>query len=437
MMKRKTLYALLVTVLACTFGVAAQAQTARPDFESLAKKLAKSDKKIADAKKGADVGTWLDRGELLEEIAGAHSLFIQPGWDVATVMLVMGKPQGVEQVSLKDKNYNVLHYGEVDVYASENKQIAFSRVVRPVVTDPLRLAYDAYEKAASLDVKKKKTKKIADGLNRVRSMLFNEGASYYSQGEYGKAGDALELSVEVGQDALVHANDTVAMYYAGLARYYEGQKEEALEYLKKALDNGYKSNGEAICSYYEVAKEVGKIEEAKAVLESNISKFPAQKCLMLSMVDYYISQGKDPREALPYLERAIENDPTNAQLLFVKGIVLQKMGDEDGALQAFTKSNEIQPDFVDPIYNVAVMYYNDGVEAQRKAIEDGKKYDEYMEQANVLFKKSLSYAEKAMEIQAGHEGTVDILRSLYFKYRQEPGMQAKLDALTAKYPAAK
>ena len=83
------------------------------------------------------------------------------------------------------------------------------------------------------------------------------------------------------------------------------------------------------------------------------------------------------------------------------------------------------------------MYYNDGVEAQRKAIEDGKKYDEYMEQANVLFKKSLSYAEKAMEIQAGHEGTVDILRSLYFKYRQEPGMQAKLDELTAKYPAAK
>jgi len=76
----------------------------------------------------------------------------------------------------------------------------------------------------------------------------------------------------------------------------------------------------------------------------------------------------------------------NGCFIFVKGIVLQKMGDEDGALQAFTKSNEIQPDFVDPIYNVAVMYYNDGVEAQRKAIEDGKKYDEYMEQANVLFK---------------------------------------------------
>ena len=433
-MKRIALYVTLVAMGFGTWGASLRAQTARPNFESLAKKLAKSDASIADAKKGQKVATWLDRGALLTEIAGAHTLNAQNGWDEATIMLVLGKPSSESQAEVNGTTYHVLHYGEVDLYMNENKQLTFTKVVQPVVVDPLSLAYDAYLRAASLDTKGKKSKKIGEGLRMVHDMLFNDGVNFYTQGEYGKSVESLELSIEVGRHELLKSVDTIAMYYAGLACYQKGDKEKAIEHFGEAIESGYTNNGELICTYYGVAKEAGKVEEGKAMLQANLSKYPGQKCLMLSLVDYYISQGKDPKEALPYLETLIANDPKNAQLYFVKGVVLQNMEDEAGALAAYQKSSEMAPDYVDPVYNIAVMYYNDGVALQKKAIDDSKLYDEYMKKAEEKFRKAIPAAEKALEVQPGYEGAVDILHTLYFKYRREPEMQKKLDALMAKYP---
>lgn len=216
-MKRIALYVTLVAMVFGTWGASLRAQTARPNFESLAKKLAKSDASIADAKKGQKVATWLDRGALLTEIAGAHTLNAQNGWDEATIMLVLGKPSSESQAEVNGTTYHVLHYGEVDLYMNANKQLTFTKVVQPVVVDPLSLAYDAYLRAVSLDAKGKKSKKIGEGLRMVHDMLFNDGVNFYTQGEYGKSVESLELSIEVGRHELLKSVDTIAMYYAGLA----------------------------------------------------------------------------------------------------------------------------------------------------------------------------------------------------------------------------
>lgn len=434
MMRRIALYISLAALALGVGGASLRAQTARPNFSGLAKKLEKSDAKIADEKKSVKVGTWLDRGNLLVDIARAHTLNTQPGWDAATIQLTMGRPEGQGQEEVNGTVYNVLRYGEVDLYLNENQQLVFTRVVKPVVMNPLGLAYDSYVKAANLDVKGKSGKKIGVGLLLVHDMLLNEGVNFYSQGKYGDAAEALEKSIEVGRHSLVNATDTLALYYAGLARYQHGEKEKALRHFREAIDAGYTSNGEIICTHYQVAKEVGKVEEGRELVEASISKFSSQKCLMLSLVDYYVSQGKDPKEALPYLEKAIASDPNNAELYFVKGVVLQNLNDEQGALAAYDKAVALKPDYVDPVYSVSVMYFNAGVDLQKRAIDDGKKYDEYMRQADVQFKKSIPAAEKALAMAPGHTGAVDILRTIYFKYRNEPGMQAKLDDLNAKYP---
>lgn len=432
-MKRLAIYASLAAMLLGTWVGSIQAQTARPDFSKLSKKLEKSDEKIADAKKSGKVATWLERGELLTEIASAHTLNTQPGWDAPTIQLVLGKPESESQEELNGTAYHVLHYAEVDLYLESNK-LAFTKAVKPVVVKPLPLAYAAYTKAVSLDPKGKKSKKIGEGLQMVRGLLFNEGVNYYVQGNYGESAESLELSLEVGRHALVNANDTIAAYYAGLARYQNGEKEEALRHFKEAIDMGYTNKGDLICTYYQVSKEANKIEEGKALVEANLQSYPGQKCLMLSLVDYYISQGKEAKEALPYLERAIEADAENAQLFFVKGVVMQNLNDRESALAAYRKSHALKPDYIDPMYNIAVMYYNAGVELQKKAIEDSKKYDEYMAAAEQEFKKAIPAAEEALKIQEDHAETIDILRTLYFKYRSDASMAAKLEALDAKHP---
>lgn len=432
-MKRLAIYASLAAMFLGTWGASLQAQTARPDFSKLSKKLEKSDEKIADAKKSEKVGTWLDRGELLKEIAAAHTYNTEPGWDAPTLGLVLGKPVVEEQEEVNGTTYQVWRYGEVSLYLNAGK-LVFTRVDKPIVNNPLPIAYNAYLKALSLDVKGKKQKKIGEGLKEVRRLMFNEGVNSYMQGRYGEAAESLEESKRVAGHALVNETDTIGAYYAGLARYQNGDKEEAMKHFKEAIDLGYTNKGELVCTFYQVSKEVGKIEEGKALLESYVSKFPGQKCLMLSLVDYCISQGKDAKEALPYLERAIENDPQNPQLLFVKGVVMQNLNDRESALAAYRKAHELQSDYVDPVYNIAVMYYNAGVELQKKAIEDSKKYDEYMAAAEQEFKKAIPAAEEALKIQENHAETIDILRTLYFKYRSDSNMAAKLEALDAKHP---
>lgn len=432
-MKRLALYASVVSMLMSTCVGSILAQTARPNFSKLSEKLEKSDQKTADAKKGLKVGTWLDRAELLTEIAAAHTLNTQAGWDAATVQLVLGKPDSEGQEEINGTKYRVWHYGTVDVYFEADK-LAFTKVVQPVVVNPLPLAYAAYMKAESLDVKQKKVKKIADGLEVLRGMMFNEGVNYFKQGQYGKSAESLEQALEVGLHANANLKDTLAAYYAGLARYQNGEKEEALQHFKEAMDMGYTERGNVVCTYYQVAKEAGKIEDGKAMVEANVQKYPGQKCLMLSLVDYYVSQGKDAKESLPYLDRAIAADSANAQLYFVRGVVMQNLNDRDGALASYNKAHELKPDYIDPLYNIAVMYYNAGVEFQKKAIEDSKKYDEYMQAADQEFKKAIPVAEDALKVQENHAETIDILRTLYFKYRSDSSMAEKLKALDAKYP---
>lgn len=433
-MKRLALCASLVAMLLLGTGVGTlQAQTARPDFPGLVKKLEKSDANVANEKKSGKEGTWLDRGKLLTEIATAHTLNTQPGWDAPTIMLVLGQPESEGQEQVNGTTYQVLRYGEVDLYL-EGSKLVFTTVVKPVVVKPLPLAYAAYRKAESLDAKGKKSKKIAEGLKMVRDLLFNEGVNYYVQGDYAESAESLELMLEIGRHSLVNVKDTVAAYYAGLARYQNGEKEAALRHFEEAINAGYTNNGELICTYYQVAKEVDRIEEGKAMVEASVQSYPGQKCLMLSLVDYYVSQGKDAKESLPYLARAIADDPTNAQLYFVKGVVMQNLNDQEHALEAYNKARELDPKYIDPVYNIAVMYYNAGVEWQKKAIEDGNKYDEYMAAAEMEFKKSIPAAEEALKIQEGHAETIDILRTLYFKYRSDPNMAAKLKALEEKYP---
>ena len=56
-------------------------------------------------------------------------------------------------------------------------------------------------------------------------------------------------------------------------------------------------------------------------------------------------------------------------------------------------------------------------------------YDKLMGQANEELHTCIKVLEELDAAKKDHDGTLDLLRQLYFRFRLEDGMQAKYDAI--------
>lgn len=61
-------------------------------------------------------------------------------------------------------------------------------------------------------------------------------------------------------------------------------------------------------------------------------------------------------EALTLAERALEADPRNPQLRFLRGVILAERGRDDDAVEAFTGLTEDFPELAEPYNNLAVLH---------------------------------------------------------------------------------
>ena len=100
----------------------------------------------------------------------------------------------------------------------------------------------------------------------------------------------------------VNIVDTILYYYKGLANFQTGNYAGAVTDFAVAIAKGYSNNGEEYCVFYEAATKADQMDEAKRMLEVGIEKFPLQQCIVLDMINYYISRDEDPKMVLPYLD---------------------------------------------------------------------------------------------------------------------------------------
>ena len=92
-------------------------------------------------------------------------------------------------------------------------------------------------------------------------------------------------------------------------------------------------------------------------------------------------------------------------------------------MSSYIKAIELNPEFFDAQYNLAALYFNQGVkmleEANQVPAREVEKYDEIMAKANAEFKKSIKPMEKAYELNPSSVEVVETLRNLYFRFRNE------------------
>lgn len=76
------------------------------------------------------------------------------------------------------------------------------------------------------------------------------------------------------------------------------------------------------------------------------------------------------KQALAFAEEQLVKNPRNAQMRFVRGVILADMNDNDAARAAFQQLTEDFPELPEPYNNLAVLYAADGqLDRARAALE--------------------------------------------------------------------
>ncbi|MDR2774481.1 MAG: hypothetical protein LBC19_07025 [Tannerella sp.] len=321
-------------------------------------------------------------------------------------------------------------------FTGENtKQMLSQQPNEAVMYEALMYVYPYFKKANELDnlpdakgkVKPKFTKDIRSTLKANMAYYLNGGAYFFEQKDYKKSFDLFDQYIEIADSKLIKegvkpGEETVdsiyiyANYYAAIAAIQLNDDHTlAIEALKRASKIDYKRND--MLQY--LADEYKNIKDSlnfQKTLEEGLSIFPKESYFIMNLVSLYINAEQNDK-AIEYINAAIINDPTNAQLYDVAGRVYESgLKDYAKAEEFFAKAIELDGENAETQSNLGRIYFNQGVMQLEEAnnIADVKKYNEERDKAKGLFKKALPYFEKAYQLNPDAFDNKMALRSIYY-----------------------
>jgi tetratricopeptide (TPR) repeat protein len=385
------------------------------------KKIAASDKSIEDPKKGINPKTWISRGELFYEIAKAPAESLSAGMSEDTYNLIMSG-QDVSATARKETvnetQYTVHIFEDKKVYI-DNAQIKFWDILMYAAPDPMKKSYEAYMKAKNLDTGGKNAKKLKEHFSQLAILSKTEAFNKFSLNKLPEAVELFGLTIDCSTEA--GEIDSLSIYYAGVIAVNAKNYPLAEKYLQKAIEIGYIEKGDAYSYLAEAMKELGKLDEARKILEKGLLSNPENQHIVISLINNYMSSGKNPKEIIPLIKQVQEKEPGNINLYIVEGDLYDKMDDMENAVKCYSKAIEVGPDDFFGYYKLGLLHYNTGAKYSKQAVDekDNNESDRLLEIANSELKKSLPFLEKAFELNPKEITTLQALREINFRFRME------------------
>jgi tetratricopeptide (TPR) repeat protein len=315
------------------------------------------------------------------------------------------------------------------------KQVLGKQPDEAVMYTALENIYPYFSKAYELDnlpnekgkVKPKYTKDMKAILKADLPYYINGGAYYFEKRDYKKAYDFFNSYIEISDSKLlkegekenvvipVDSNYIFATYYAALASSQVDDHKTAVAAMERAIKQDYKQE-EVFLYLAEQYRNAADTANFETTLSEGLSIFPKEPYFLLNLINIYIQTGRNDK-ALDYINTAIANDPTNANLYDVAGRIYESgYGDMAKAEEYFKKAIEADGENAETQSNLGRIYFNQGVNQLDVAnsIQDIKKYNEEKEKAFDLFKKALPHFEKSFKLNPDIIETKVALRSIYY-----------------------
>lgn len=307
--------------------------------------------------------------------------------------------------------------------------------------DALLKTWENFKKAKSLDEKHRIDKIIDLQMPMLQNDFLSWAGTMFEEEKYNKAGEIFEVVMEINKSPIFNAAvDTTLFYNAGLSYYYGENYAKAVEFLQKSFDMTSKVEEGSMAaimmhdSYLRMEDE----DNAERIIVAGFEKYPDVADIMNTLLQYFLDRAMYD-EAYDYIQIAKEKFPENHIYWYAEGLVFQqkfeKADDPDPewaekAKEAFTESIRLNDEFFNSQYNMGVLIFNEAVKMHTDAndIVDQEEYNKAIEKVNERFKKALPYMERAHEIMPEDIGTMETLKTLYYRL----GMMEKMEEMEAK-----
>ena len=178
-----------------------------------------------------------------------------------------------------------------------------------------KTAMDSYKKVVELDLTKKgdpgkSSKEASDILNGAEgTQLFNafvkQGAEKYQNQNLNGALEMFQLAQEINK------KDTLASLYGGIAAQSLDKKTEAIAQFEKYAENGGKDPS-VFYGLSQLYRVENNFDKALASLNTGLERSPDNKDLKAEIVNIYLASGKE-EQAIKELKALTEKDPDNIQ----------------------------------------------------------------------------------------------------------------------------
>jgi len=427
------------------------------DWDNLKVRIQKSDADIADAAKKAKLKTWDSRASLFLEVynvntsglylglhqTGMNASFM-PGADV-----VLGEPNSKKG---NDDGTQTWTYDRLILYFDVDSLLENWKETQALDDKALEKGFEAIKEAQKLDTKGKYISKATTmtTTSKLRDAFMSKGIAEYTDNKLENALSNFDNSLLL-YDYPRAKTDT--MYSSGMINFYAGQfatglykTDVAKKYYEKALAFEY----EPVACYsalYTIAAEQNNDAEKLRIVEAAYKDFPSSLDVINLLINYY-SDKNDVEGALTYLNKAIKESPTNPTVFFVKGVLYDRLATDslitnetkkqeyyDQCVSGYKKAIELNKDYFEAYFNLAVIYFNKAKvyndQAQALPTKEKAKYEEAMTKSKEMFNEAKPYMEEAHRIDPSDETVMGTLVTIYLRlqmYDKQKEMKAKLEA---------
>jgi len=389
--------------------------------------------------------------------------------------------EATEDETTKDLSLTWLTRGQVYQYINRD---LLGKQHLDLDSNALMKSYEAYLKAIKLGENEMAVKAAEKGkapkpykdknviVDNLRDFIAPEfkrkGIEYYQLGNYKNALEMFELGIAIDVMPEINKKDTTFIYYSAILATELKSYEKAVKYFKQAQELNYGVNmpeldengapkkgtdGKLITSSKtaaDIALSLGNIYIAIGdtatglkTYEDGLKKYKENTQILTQIINFYLTTN-NVEKANAYLDEALKEEPNNPTYNFAKGTLYDQLAmapstskaDKESHLKTAIKFYEIsltnKPDYINPLYNMGVIYYNQAAavldQARDIPLSNEKEYNAKVAEAKVLFEKALPYFEKVLAIEPNESGAISSLMVIY----QQLGKQDKVKEMEEK-----
>jgi tetratricopeptide (TPR) repeat protein len=293
-------------------------------------------------------------------------------------------------------------------------------------------AEESLKKAKELDTKGENKKLIDDSYLNLVQYNINKGRKNFNAHDYNAAYESFKFYLDIRPD------DTLAMFYTGLAALNAKKYPEAIANYHKLLKTNYSGNLGIYNDLTTICLYNKDTTQALEVIAEAVAKYPNDAKLANREIQICLATGKI-KEVTDKLDKAIIVDPKNKSLYYYRGYIYLQNKDYEKAAGLFSKALEIDANYYDANLCMGKCYLNPGIDVFNKAQKlpvgtkaGDKAYTDMSAQATALFDKALPYCLKAAEIEPKSEEALSDLRRCYLGKKDNTNaaaIQARIKAL--------